>query len=218
VFAAAAAAMAACDELPQTGDVVLDVTIPSNVRVNAVGYHLASPHFALGGHIAAKSPATSFERFISRVPADEYGVLVDAKAVDGMSSCSGSGHLKVRAGATTKIQIALSCVGIHDGLIHIVVDVACPWLQIDSYTVSPLAASVGGQISVSAKATDMDGGQAAFSWSAPTGTFSEPQDESTTYTCASPGVIPLMVSVDDNGCHAEKMATVTCVGDAGADR
>jgi hypothetical protein len=220
VIAAGAAILAACGHVPPTGNVALDVTVNSDVAFRAVSYQIISAIglHELSGGIETAQPSTSFTRFISHVPADKgYVITVDARSTNGEVGCTGSAGFDVRARWTTQVNLSLSCKGINDGMIHIAVGVDCPAFQVASYTVSPLTASVGGTIAVSAMANVAPDAAVSFLWTASSGTFADSTQSATTYTCTSSGASTLTLSASMGPCRASKSIMVACVTDAGAD-
>jgi hypothetical protein len=95
------------------------------------------------------------------------------------------------------------------------VGVVCPGFAIQALNVSPLSASVGGSINVSAAAPSIDASAATFHWSAPVGSFVRTTDAETSYTCTTPGQIALTVTASSDACRDSQSVTVECVSDGG---
>lgn len=77
----------------------------------------------------------------------------------------------------------------------------------------PCTVEVGKTSTVSADAQDPDGDTLAYKWSAPTGTFANPADRQTIFTCpAQEGSVPVTVTVNDGkGGTASDTITIQCV-------
>ena len=113
-----------------------------------------------------------------------------------------------------------------NGHVIISVGVQCPGLRVSSFSLSPLAVSVGGTIDVSAAGEDdsSDAAVLTYAWTAPMGIFADSKAMHTKYTCTAPGVVKLTVTVSNENCQAPAGMEVTCLGDcagsacdAGAD-
>jgi hypothetical protein len=86
----------------------------------------------------------------------------------------------------------------------------CPALT--QVAVSPMKASVGGDIDVSVAATDEDGGPITYSWTGTGGSFADPTAQDTTYTCETAGKQSITVIVSDaEACMITWTAQVDCL-------
>jgi len=86
----------------------------------------------------------------------------------------------------------------------------CPVLT--QASVSPMRVSVGGDVEVSAVATDIDGDDIVYLWTGSGGTFADPAAPSTTYTCEAAGSQSITITVSDAGsCSVTRSAQITCV-------
>jgi hypothetical protein len=216
---ALAACSASCGRMPRVGNVSLHVTIASDAVVDRVDYELTGVGLTeIKGSIETPAPAKSFERFISHVPAGKgYRVHAHALSRDGKLACDGASTFDVAANATTRVNLGFGCVDAGDGMVNISVGVACPGFKVASWTVSPLAASVGSTISVSASTSDVDAdaGPSTFAWTASAGRFAAPTDAQTSYVCATAGTVVLTITATSAPCRDMQSVTVTCVADAG---
>jgi hypothetical protein len=130
-----------------------------------------------------------------------YRVVMTATATDTMGNsvpCTGSSPapgFNVTAGGSVMVGVSLICGGsmsppTDQG--HVIVNgtvVAgdnCPVVK--SWDVSPLQTSSGGQINVSATATDADTPlqTLSYAWTADSGTFNSPSVAATQYNCGAP--------------------------------
>jgi outer membrane protein OmpA-like peptidoglycan-associated protein len=77
----------------------------------------------------------------------------------------------------------------------------------------PCTVQVGQATTVTADANDPDGDTLSYKWSAPTGTFANPADRQTRFTCpGQPGAVPVTVTVSDGkGGTANDTVTIQCV-------
>jgi outer membrane protein OmpA-like peptidoglycan-associated protein len=80
----------------------------------------------------------------------------------------------------------------------------------------PCVVEVGRTSTVTADANDPDGDSLAYKWSAPTGTFANPAERQTIFTCPpTPGSVPVTVTVTDGkGGTASDTITIQCVAPA----
>ncbi len=80
----------------------------------------------------------------------------------------------------------------------------------------PCVVEVGRTSTVTADASDPDGDVLAYKWSAPTGTFANPAERQTIFTCpTTPGSVPVTVTVNDGkGGTASDTITIQCVAPA----
>jgi hypothetical protein len=218
-IAALAVAAVSCGHVGRVGNVSLHVVVASDVKVELVTYQITGVGRAeIKGDIRTESPATSFERFISHVPAGkQYVVHARATSLDGVLACEGSATFDVKANATTRVNLAFGCVNVDDGMVHISIGFSCPSFTVASWTISPLSASVGSSIAVGASTSEIesDAGTSVFDWTASTGTFADRSAAKTTYLCTTPGPAILTVTATSGGCRDQQSVTVQCV--AGSD-
>jgi outer membrane protein OmpA-like peptidoglycan-associated protein len=80
----------------------------------------------------------------------------------------------------------------------------------------PCVVEVGRTSTVTADAQDPDGDALAYKWSAPSGSFANPTERQTIFTCpTTPGSVPVTVSVSDGkGGTASDTITIQCVAPA----
>ena len=77
----------------------------------------------------------------------------------------------------------------------------------------PCVVEIGKTATVTADAQDPDGDTLVYKWSAPSGTFANPADRQTIFTCSNTaGSVPVTVSVSDGrGGNATDTITIQCV-------
>ena len=88
----------------------------------------------------------------------------------------------------------------------------CP--RVDSLIAAPDDIPEGGSSTVSVVVTDPDGDRLTTALTATSGSFEDPAARSTRYTCGSPGIQTISVSVSDgdNACDTTKSVEVQCGG------
>ncbi|HVZ20061.1 MAG TPA: hypothetical protein VG871_03305 [Vicinamibacterales bacterium] len=213
----AASVVVGCNEPGPAGNVYLQVTITGDAPVTEAQYEITRDGADIAtGTIQGSPPSPTFTRLISHVPVGKgYQGHVVAHSPDQKIVCEGSTTFDVRANSTTLVTLAVGCHGVDDGMVVITIGVVCPGFAIQSLNVSPLSASVGGSIDVSATAPSIDASAATFHWSAPVGSFSRTTDAQTSYTCTTPGQVALTVTASSDACRDSQSVTVECVSDGG---
>jgi hypothetical protein len=215
-------ALAACGGLPSVGNVALHAT--ATAPISSLHYEITAAGLPrLTGTVSSPVATKELSSYLSHVPVGRGDVVtVEATTPDGQLSCHGSATFDVRRNATTQVTLALLCRAAGDGpgtgIVRVVIDgVSCPELQVTSYSVSPLTASIGASISVSATTSPTDGGAVTYAWTASSGTFAQADAPTTTYTCTAPGAATLTIAAMSGACRDAKSVTVSCGADAGAD-
>jgi hypothetical protein len=208
------------------GNVDLIVDGPTGVELAPLDFTLSENDAPVAvGRLAAPRGAHEFTELVPRVPvSDDARVDVTGKSADGQKGCTGSASFAVERNATTRVHVTLICEGVDDGMIHITIGIVCPGAHLVSLTVSPLSASVGETIDVTAVDQDPDAGVLQYSWSANAGTFEAPTAATTMYRCTRPGSVTMSLVVSSSLCEeSHTIGGVTCFvassggADAGAD-
>ena len=218
VVAVAASALglapAACDHAPNTArnGIDLTVTVPADVKVRELSYTLSGTHLkTIIGSWHTATPQQQFEKLITHIPAaEEYLLEVDAKSIDAKKTCTQKTKVSVHKDAITRVHLALTCMG-GDGSIVISVGVACTKVQLATFTASPLAASVGGTIMLTATALEADAGMLEYDWTASAGTIADPTSPQTTYRCDTAGHIKLNLLVVSDICQENHDIEIDCL-------
>ncbi|HEX4403984.1 MAG TPA: hypothetical protein VH560_04100 [Polyangia bacterium] len=211
-----ALALSACNHPPgKQGDVDLIATLPDGVDVESLAFVLSGNGAApRAGALHLSKAEQPIEKLITGVPGgDDYALGLDAKSVDGQFACSGDATaISVRQGAVTRVHVALACVNENGGNIVINVGVvACTGGHLVNYTVSPLTASVGDKIAVTATTLKADAGVLTYEWSAPSGAFANPSSAQTTYQCEAAGHVTISLRVTGSSCAEDQSVDVDCV-------
>jgi hypothetical protein len=188
------------------GQLVLALTVPGGATISSVSWTVRSSSdklLASGTTNTSRSGATA--SFAVGLAAGTGDVVTMTATTSAGETCTGSSApFNVVADQTSPVSISLDCQAvIADGGLGSVVVMgtvvpgdSCPALA--SWTISPEAAAAnGGQVDVTARATDADSGDAlTYQWSAPAGSFAASTATSTTYSCGAVGsqVLHLIVS------------------------
>ena len=208
---------AAAENETGLGEIGLALQLPSGTQIQSVSYSISGPMgFSRSGSFDV-SASTRLTAIISGIPARQgYQITLTATTVDGSTSCSGSATFDVQAGKITSATVAMTCheqartgTVLVNGTLNI-----CP--TIDALGATPAEVQVGGSIALSASAHDSDAGPSAlsFGWTSTAGTLSDPAAQNPTFTCTTPGVVTLRLTVSDGdpaaSCADVSTAQVTC--------
>ncbi len=188
------------------GQLVLALTIPGGATISSVAWTVKSSSnqlLASGTTNTSRSGATA--SFAVGLAAGTGDVVTMTATTSAGETCTGSSApFNVVANQTSPVSIRLNCqAAIPDGGLGSVVVMgtvapgdSCPALA--SWTISPEAAAAnGGQVDVTATATDADSGDTlTYQWSAAEGSFANAAATATTYSCGVAGsqVLHLVVS------------------------
>lgn len=199
----------------------MTVTVPEGVEVQTATYTIDDKiDPALHGTVSAAKPQQQLVKTLTHVPpSDDYTATVHASSVDGQRVCDGTTSFKVAKGATTRLEVPLTCAG-GPGRVVVGIGVSCHESPLVSFLVSPLVAPVGQVVIGRAASARPDGGPLTFAWSAPSGTFATPTESQTEFTCTRPGPVEVTLKVqDDEQCQQSPSVLVTCldIGDGGED-
>lgn len=210
----------ACDHAPHADRTAIDltVTVPADVKVREFAYQVSGKNIKpLGGRVQTPQPQHQFEKLITHVPTGEHFELaVNAKSVDAKRTCTATAPLSVQANAVTRVHAELSCAG-GDGTVLISVGLACTTIHLATYTVSPLSASVGGTITLTATPLELDAGTLHYLWTASEGTFDDQTASQTNYRCENVGRMHLNLTViADHICTENHAIDVDCLDAADA--
>ena len=157
-------ALASCGHPgPHRGGIDFVATLPTGVAVELLTYKLTGPGFGgLAGGIHVSTPEQEFEKLINYVPVgDDYELDLGAASLDGRFTCTSATKVSVRQNTITRVHVELAC-NAGDGNVLINVSVAnagaCSAIPSVDYMVSPLTASVGDAIAVTATTHASDAG------------------------------------------------------------
>jgi hypothetical protein len=203
------------------GSVGLALQVAPGLTLDRIDYTVIGPlAFTKTGSIDV-SHSTTVSAVISGLPAGNgYSIALSGTSTDGSTSCAGSATFNIIAHQTTVTLLSLSC---HQAATNGSVQIngtlnICPIA--DGISANPAQATVGSSIALSASAHDADNGPSplVYSWTASSGTLSDPASATPTFTCSAPGTVTLAVSVSDGdlaaGCADTTTATVSCTASA----
>ncbi len=206
----------ACNRSVHTiwGSIALSVTVPAKAQVDQLSYVVTGHGIApIAGSVKTARPQETWESLITNVPVgDDYALDVSATSVDKRLACRRATKVSVHRNATTRVHLDLECVAAGDGKVIITVALACSGnVRLVSYSVAPLSASVGGTINLAATPLDADIGILGYAWSAPFGSFDDPEAAQTTYLCSAPGHITLNLIAAADTCQESHDIGVDCL-------
>jgi hypothetical protein len=199
------------------GRVSLALQVAPGIVLNSATYQITGPGgFAKSGSIDL-SVASAFSAIIGGLPAGNgYSISLTSTATDGTTTCAGSATFSVVAGASTAVTVALDChEAPKNGSISVEGGVnVCPVL--DSLSVVPSTAPVGGTMALASSGHDDDNGPAplSYQWTATGGSLANAGAPSATFTCTSSGGATVTITISDGdthpGCPATLSVPVTC--------
>jgi len=187
------------------------------ITLTSVSYSISGPNgFSTSGTINVGS-STTVSAIIGGLPAGNgYTITLSATGTGGTTTCGGSGTFNVTAGAVAKVAVTLDChqppktgsVAVN-GTLNV-----CPIA--DGISANPADVAVGFPVALAIAAHDPDNGPAplAYSWTAASGSFSNPTSATPTFVCTAPGPVTLTATASDGdgtpGCPATLSLVVTC--------
>jgi phospholipase C len=185
-----------------TGTVGMKLTLPGGEQLNSVTWTITGPNGAstvvsTNTVNVGSSQTISFQ--IGGIPAgNNYTISLTGTTTDGSVTCAGSAPFSITARMTTNVSVTLQCNSapaesgsalINGGTFN------CG--TVNSVSATPAETTVGNSVTVSASAVAPNNAQLAYSWSAPSGTFSASNAAVTSYTCAQAGAVTLTLNVND---------------------
>ena len=209
-----------------SGGIQLELVPVSGVTLNTVHYAVTSsatpPVIVAEGDLPTPGPSGNFTFGLPLPVGTGYRIdlSADSAELNDKITCGGSfGPFAVTANATSSIQLVLTCHDDASGGVIGSVDVktdACPKLVFDYLVATPANAYVGQNISVLAKAHDLDGKSVAYTWSTTKGglTFS-PSSGATSSVFSSGSAfgfnIPVTVTANNGECSKSLTTTVAFI-------
>jgi hypothetical protein len=189
------------------GQVVLALTIPGGATISSVSWAVKSSSnqpVASGTVNTSRTGATA--SFAVGLQAGTGYVVTLTATTSAGDTCSGSSSafnvVASQTSPTVNVNLICGSVTVDGGLGSVLVTGtvvpgdSCPVLA--SWTISPdTAAANGGQIDISATATDADSDTLTYQWSAAAGSFANVSANNWTYTCGAAGSQVLHLTVSD---------------------
>jgi hypothetical protein len=198
-----------------TGSALLGVSLPASVNITTIHYTISG-----NGITPITDTVGDGGTTLSGIPqGTNYLVEFSSASTDGQVTCAGKSNFDINSDALTQVTVVMHCKAsnVNTGSVQ-VNGVWCPVLA--SYTATPLSVPVGGQITVTATATDLDttdDGTPTFLWSATSGSFASPTSATTRYTCTAVGTQTLTINIGGTSptvnlstCADSRTTTVTC--------
>src|SRR5262245_48170799 len=187
------------------GSVNLALTLPGGGIVNTVNYTISGNGMPapITGTIDVSAPGTTqATALVSGLPPGSYAVTMTALVNDG-SICQGSTPFTIVANQTALAVVILQCAAISPlGTVAIFGRLdQCPYIT--GISATSLEALVGGSITVSASATDLDGNAITYAWtsSVPAVGVLAPSNAATAvFHCNAVGTTQLSIAVSDGSC------------------
>lgn len=194
---------------PETGDLSVEVLLPSKLSLPALTFRLSGEGIApiLKTMPIVGSPATTSALFTMLPAGREYSVTVTALSTDGTTTCVASGKAVVPANHTTILTVPLQCTT-PNGSAVITVGFECR--LISSLVIAPVVAAVGANVAVTVE-VNPDGGGTTFSWTATSGTFRDPTAAKTTFVCSTPGTASITLTATSGVCSDHLTLSISCV-------
>jgi hypothetical protein len=200
------------DSAENVGSVGIKLDLGSDVVLNTINYEITGNGFTKAGTINV-TDSSEIRALIGGIPAGTgYSIrLWTNAATNNGASCEGSATFDIRAGVVTTARVSLRCrIAGKTGSVQVEGAVnVCP--VVNSLSALPLEASVGGTITLSAEALDLDAGPSApvFQWAATGGTLTA-DGASAELECTASGTVSVTVSVSDGDCEDTDSLSVLC--------
>jgi hypothetical protein len=221
MLSSAAFVAGSCSEPPSTADNAeggsVDLAlVQGGVTLTTVSYAISGPaSFSKSGTINVAS-STTVSATIGGLPAGNgYTIMLSATGTDG-TTCGGSAPFNVTAHTVTMVALTLDChQPAKTGSVAVTGTInVCP--TADGISANPADVAVGFPVALAITAHDPDSGPAplAYSWTAASGSFSNPTSGTPTFVCNAPGPVTLTATVSDGdstpGCADTLSLVVTC--------
>jgi phospholipase C len=197
------------------GSASIGLEIGNGVTLDTTSYTITGPAgFSRTGSIDVSQSAT-VSAIISGIPfGTGYQISIKGTTTDGQGACLGSATFDVTGAAVVTVPVHLTC-NLQPSTGSVLVDGtlnACP--RIDAVGASPAEAAVGGTISLTATAVDVDHGPSpvSYSWTSSSGSLAGAQTASATFTCSTVGMVTvtLAASDGDTACASQQSVDVLC--------
>jgi hypothetical protein len=194
------------------GGVQARLTLSPDTIITTVHYQITGNGITpIVGDINVADPAAT-PSFEHSVPAGMgYLISLTAISTDGGAVCAGSATVDITAGAVSQVTVPLLCRR-PNGQGDVIVNgnvIVCP--HINSFSASPTTTSVGSSVDVEASATVPGNPNPLYAWTATSGTFADPTQGHTTFTCTDVGPVTLTVTVSTGQCADFAQMFVQCL-------
>jgi hypothetical protein len=204
----------ATEPAPVMGSMSLELDIAPGVRIDTVSWTIGN---ALTGYSRTGTVVVRFSDMLAfqvgGIPAGSgYAIALSAMSVGGGFHCAGSAEFEVAAQTATPVNVVLYCSAAppEDGTV-VVTGTTQICANLGALEASPLETAVGTPIALSA--TGSAGPlPVSYRWTAPAGTFDDPESEKPTFTCpatAGPVTISVTVAPGAPSCNTVTTGSVT---------
>jgi 5'-nucleotidase len=195
------------------GAASFELQLAPNITIDSVSYMITGPGGFTKSDSFDVSHSSTISATIAGLPAGTgFSISLNATSTDGQVACAGSAMFDVVAHMTTPVTVHLLChQAPHTGSVNVNGTLnVCPVL--DGISASPAEIIVGGTVSLSAVAHDVDSGPApiSYSWSTTSGEISNTTAQSPTFACTATGTVTISVTVSDGDCSDSGTVTVVC--------
>jgi hypothetical protein len=209
------------------GSVGMSLTLPGAVEIAAVNWTITGPDgtsvVKAGTVDVHEGAGIAFQ--VSNIPAATgYRVELSALSVDAGVTCDGTAMFAVMPHATTDVSVHMLCNAAGGGHTTLINGTSFDCASWKAVTASPAEVLVGAPVTLTATATGPMPGNLTYSWSAPSGQFSNATAPDTTFTCTDGGTVPITLVVADGPVPAGSVCnpavdtdtiTISCTGDGG---
>jgi phospholipase C len=210
------------------GSVGVKLTLPGGEQLTSVSWTVTGPNGAStvvqsGTVNVATSLTLSFQ--VGGIAAGSgYAIALTGVTTDSQVTCAGSAPFSITARSTTSVSVALQCntAPSEAGAVAVAANTYnCG--TVNGVSATPAEAVLGNSVTVSATASSPNYSALAYSWSAPSGTFSAPNSAVTSFTCTQQGLVTLTLNVSDGTlpdgatCSAASTSTVQVQCDGHVD-
>jgi 5'-nucleotidase len=201
------------NEPADLGAASFDLQLAPNITINSVSYTITGPAGFTKSDTIDVSHSSTISATIGGLPAGTgFSISLTARSTNGQVGCSGSAMFDVVAHATTSVSVHLLCLETpRNGsvLINGTLNV-CP--TVDGVSASPAEIIVGGSVSLSVAAHDLDNVPAplSYTWTTTSGEINDPKAQSPHFACTGTGTATVTVTVSDGDCSGTGSVMVTC--------
>jgi arylsulfatase A-like enzyme len=197
----------------EVGSIGLKVVAAPGITLNSVAYTISGNGFDKTGKIDTSGSET-ISGTIGGIPAGTgYTITLTATSSDGSVTYTGSAKFDVSSGHTTRVTIHLRAKGKRGNGSVTVNATLNIGPVVDELTVTPLTASVGTSIALSAAGSDADEGpeKLSYYWSSTGGVIDDPIKPNAKLTSTTPGTFTVTLTVSDGDCTDSTTTSVTFV-------
>jgi hypothetical protein len=184
-----------------TGTVSLKLTLPGGEQVNVIHWIISGPNGAAtvvqSSSVTVQALAVNF--LVSGIPAAPgYSVTLSGTSADSAVTCSGAAQFGVTAHATTLVAVQMACgLASTTGRGTSVNGTTYDCASLSFVSANPIGVTVGGSVALASLASGPLPGMLTYAWSSSTGSFSEPNEPTTSFTCTQIGSAMVTVTVGD---------------------